>query len=57
MDQKLRDEFRAYKAETDDRLNRLEAALKALTEPKSYPADDGSLKVDTKAAVSEAKKA
>lgn len=41
MDQKLRDEFRAYKVETDDRIKRLEAALKALTEPKDV---DGAQK-------------
>jgi ferritin-like metal-binding protein YciE len=32
MDNELRREFRAYKAETDDRIARLEAALKAVTD-------------------------
>lgn len=33
MDKALRDEFRAYKIETDDRIARLEKAVKTLSEP------------------------
>ena len=33
MDKKLRDEFRAYKAETDDRIKRLEKAVQSLSAP------------------------
>ena len=43
-DQKLREEFRAYKVETEDRIRRLEEAVKTLTEPKDYPKDDGAQK-------------
>jgi hypothetical protein len=38
MDKALRDEFRAYKAETDDRLKRLEKAVSRA--PASRKADD-----------------
>ncbi len=38
MDQKLRDEFRAYKAETDDRIKTLEGSVKALLEAKDADA-------------------
>lgn len=31
MDQKLRDEFRAYKIETDDRVKRLEKAVQSIS--------------------------
>lgn len=56
MDQKLRDEFRAYKVETDDRIKRLEAAVKALTASKDDAEGNAAQKAAPKpTASSEAK--
>jgi ferritin-like metal-binding protein YciE len=55
MDQQLRDEFRAYRVETDDRINRLEKAVDALSASTSSATAE---KAETKpATASEAKKA
>lgn len=44
MDKALREEFRAYKAEAEDRINRLEKAVKALSEPLALKSAGGDAK-------------
>lgn len=47
MDKALREEVRAFKAEHEDRINRLEKAVKALSEPVALKSAGGGEKPST----------